>query len=243
MHEGSALGRDLGAPRCEVWQARPSSRFADALTAAERARHDRLRRDADRDRFATGRALARNALAAELGLDPDAVRLRAQCPTCGGPHGKPSLPGAPADLDFSIAHAGDRVLVAVARGAPVGIDVEQVGETGDLAAEQAGVLTRAERDVLGATPADLRAAAFFAYWTRKEAVLKALGTGLLTPMAELQVSAPQQAPRVEAWPGATDGHAWMQDIDAGPGYAAAVALLTERTVLLSSHPAPPSSLR
>ena len=243
MHDGSALGQEPGAPRCEVWQARPSSRFADALSATERARHDRLRRDADRDRFATGRALARHALAAELGLDPEAVELHARCPTCGGPHGKPTLPEAPADLDFSIAHAGDRVVVAVARGAAVGIDVEQVAETGDLASERAGVLTRAERDVLDATRADLRAAAFFAYWTRKEAVLKALGTGLLTPMAELQVSAPRQAPRVEAWPGAADGHAWMADIDAGHGYAGAVALLTERPVLLRSHAAAPPSLR
>ena len=243
MHDRAALGRAPGATRCEVWQARPSSGFADALCAVERARHDRLRRAADRDRFATGRALARHALAAELGLAPDAVRLRARCPTCGGPHGKPSLPGAPAGLDFSIAHAGDRVVVAVARGAAVGVDVEQVAEAGDLAGGRAGVLTRAERDALGAMRADLRAAGFFAYWTRKEAVLKALGTGLLTPMAELRVSAPWQPARVEAWPGAAERDAWLEDIDAGPGYAAAVALLTEGPVSLTSHPEPPPSLR
>ena len=147
-------------PRCVVWR---SSLPADAHAAAvlldedDRARCATYARSADRARFVGGRVLARRAVAAELGCDPREVRLDARCAVCGGAHGRPRVLG-PGEglLDLSIAHASERVLVAVARGCAVGVDVERIGPFEDLATAGAGVLAAAERAVLVALPARAR---------------------------------------------------------------------------------------
>lgn len=198
-----------------------------ALTGAELERHDRLARAGDRARFVAGRLLCRQALAVELGLAVADVWLQAVCPRCGGAHGKPVLPAAPADLDFSIAHAGEHVVVAVARGAAVGVDVEATVAAASLAACADGALAGVERRALRRLPAAARPHALTVTWARKEALLKALGTGLETPLQALALTAPSAAPAVLAAPPPLAG-AWLRDLDAGAGYAAAVALLAPR---------------
>lgn len=215
-----------------MWWAQPLAGDAaaadDLLDDADRARRRELRRADDRSRFVTGRVLARRALAAELGIEPSAVRLLTRCPACGGPHGKPRLVGPAAGaVRFSIAHAGDDVLVATCRGAAVGVDVEPLGSAGFLASEQAGVLAAAERAVLRALAPERRDGAFMRYWTRKEALLKATGHGLTVAPDTLHVSAPDAPPVVLAWPaGLPAREARLCDLDVGRAARACVAVLT-----------------
>ncbi len=199
----------------------------ELLDEAERTRYDGLRSPHDRARFVTGRVLARRALAAELRTDRAAITLITRCPICGGPHGKPILAGGRTAIDFSISHAGERVIVATSHAGAIGVDVERIGPIGDLATPEAGVLADDERSVLRALPAARREAAFMRYWTRKEAVLKATGDGLLTPMAALRVTAPGAEPAVAGWPaGQPAREVRMLDLDAGRGYRACLAVLT-----------------
>jgi len=94
-----------------------------------------------------------------------------------GEHGKPFAP-ALGDLEFNLSHAGTDVLLAFARGQSLGVDLERVDRrlaTGPLArrffaADEAAALAR--------VPAHLQQMSFMELWTRKEAVLKALGQGL-----------------------------------------------------------------
>jgi phosphopantetheinyl transferase len=65
-------------------------------------------------------------------------------------------------LDLSIAHAGERVVVAVARGTGVGVDVEPIGPFEDLTGAAAGVLAPAERAGLAALPVSARPPCSFA---------------------------------------------------------------------------------
>jgi len=219
-------------PRCVVWR---SSLPADAHAAAvlldedDRARCATYARSADRARFVGGRVLARRAVAAELGCDPREVRLDARCAVCGGAHGRPRVLG-PGEglLDLSIAHASERVLVAVARGCAVGVDVERIGPFEDLATAGAGVLAAAERAVLVALPARARGAAFFGYWTRKEALLKATGQGLAIEPATVHVTPPGDPAALLAGPRPlVPERVHLRDLDAGAGYAACLALLCD----------------
>ncbi len=93
------------------------------LDDRERDRYDRFIRAEDKARFVTGRFLARTVLADLEGLAPESIRFTTDCPHCGGTHGKPRLPGS--DLDFSLSHSGDRVVLVLAEGAEVGVDVER----------------------------------------------------------------------------------------------------------------------
>ncbi|MEU0061586.1 4'-phosphopantetheinyl transferase superfamily protein [Streptomyces sp. NPDC006334] len=192
------------------WASLRDARAAAPLTAlldpVEHARHEAIARADDRGRFLLGCALSRIALGELLGVSPAEVPLRRVCPRCGGPHGKPRLAvphGSPfADVDFSVTHSGDVVGVAVARGANVGLDVEESGSGAALDVDTVApvALTDAEIAALNAHPPAERASAFLRMWTRKEAVLKALGVGLTVPLRRLEVSVPPLPPKVMSWP-------------------------------------------
>jgi 4'-phosphopantetheinyl transferase len=215
--------------------ADPDASVLDLLDAAERGRLERLRRPADRARFATGRRLARTALGGLLGVAPEDV------PLAVGPAGRPQLGiagrgGAPASgsrepaggLDVSIAHAGAHVLVAVADGGRrVGVDVEggpgaPLPDVGLLGV----VCTAAERAGLHALEPAARQDAFLALWTRKEAVLKADGRGLLADPAGLELAL-DDPPRVLTAPAGVPGpdRLTLLDLDAARGYRAALAVI------------------
>lgn len=108
-------------------------------------------------------------LAAYLGVDPTAVTIRRS------PAGRPELRGSPHRV--SLSHGGDVALVGVAHGRDVGVDVEPYRPGIESWSLVRHALTRAEQARLSAEPSR-RARDFLAIWTKKEAVLKALGVGL-----------------------------------------------------------------
>jgi hypothetical protein len=107
--------------------------------------------------------------------------------------------------------------VACSLHAPVGIDVERPGDAPDAAL--LGQVLHATEQAL----APLGAAGFSALWARKEAVLKALGTGLALPPHRVACGGRcADWRRIDSpWGGA----AWLRSIDAPGGLAAAVASL------------------
>lgn len=217
----------------DVWWARrqdAADRFLALLDETERRRWTAYRRDADRERFLVGCVLAKAVLAGYAGLRPADVRFDRTCGQCGGPHGKPAFAGY--GLGHSVAHSGDLVAVAVA-GYPVGVDVEQVdgrphplGGDGDPEALGRLVLSGAEQAALATVPSSGRARAFLVAWTRKEAVTKATGDGLRAVFSEVVVAADAGPPRLVAWPYPRDpGEVTLLDLEAAPGYVAALAVL------------------
>lgn len=86
-------------------------------------------------------------------------------------HRRPFIKGTP---DFNITHSGNIVACAVAEKGLVGIDIEksQLLPVDDFRQQFSGE----EWQHICQDPAP--PAAFYRYWTRKEAVLKAAGTGL-----------------------------------------------------------------
>jgi 4'-phosphopantetheinyl transferase len=215
-----------------VWWARrqdAAPRLASLLDDAERQRWAAYRRDADRERFLVGCALAKTAVAACTGQRPARVSFDRVCGQCGKPHGKPAVRGGGPEL--SVSHSGDLVAVALAT-APVGVDVEQLDGRarelgdGDPAALARMVLAEEERAALAAVEPEGRARAFLVAWTRKEAVTKARGDGLRVPFGEVVVAADLAAPRVTAWPYPQDPRSVsLFDLDPGPGYVAALAVI------------------
>jgi 4'-phosphopantetheinyl transferase len=217
----------------EVWWARrqdAAERYLALLDGTERRRWTAYRRDADRERFLVGCVLAKAALAGYAGLRPADVRFDRTCSQCGEPHGKPAFAGY--GLGHSVAHSGDLVAVAVA-GYQVGVDVEQLdgrphplGGDGDPEALGRLVLSGAEQAALAAIPSSGRARAFLVAWTRKEAVTKATGDGLRAAFGEVVVAADAGPPRLVSWPYPRDpGEVTLLDLDAAPGYVAALAVL------------------
>jgi len=211
---------------CDVWWAAPVAP-ADApglvalLDGHERARLGRFRRDVDAARYLAAHALTRVVLGVRLGRPPASLVFDRTC-RCGEPHGKPVLAGGPG---FSFTHAGAVVGVAVLDGGPVGLDVEPVRALPDLEGMAAHVGAPAEP------------AAFFRAWTRKEALLKATGEGLASPMAAIVLD----EGGLVAWSGdgAPDGPVWLRDLVAPDGSPAAVAGLGAVAPPVAEHDAHP----
>jgi 4'-phosphopantetheinyl transferase len=110
-------------------------------------------------------------LACALGVDAGDVALR------HSPQGRPLAGGAAEGVCVSLSHTHGALAVAFCRVASVGVDVEAIRSfpVVDLAARW---LDPGEREWLAGVPADDRSSAFLWLWTQKEAVGKALGTGL-----------------------------------------------------------------
>ncbi|WP_327737855.1 4'-phosphopantetheinyl transferase superfamily protein [Streptomyces nojiriensis] len=203
------------------------------MSAEERARYEQFAEPADRARFATARALVRTAMGRATGVAPDLVRFDRRCRYCGGPHGKPRVPGAA--VKFSLSHSGGRVVLALAEHAEPGVDVERISprRIGQLAPR---VLSAPElRDLEAVPPAD-RPAAYHVYWTRKEAVLKAVGRGLSSPLRGITVSGPDRPAELTRWEADfVPPDIAMSDLRPGPGYAAALAVETPGLIDLAER--------
>jgi 4'-phosphopantetheinyl transferase len=78
---------------------------------------------------------------------------------------KPSLDGS--SLQFNVSHGGAVGIVALARDAELGVDVEAIDTTINLAGLPELVLTRRERAVFETLPADRRHRFFFEHWVCK----------------------------------------------------------------------------
>ncbi|MET9599088.1 4'-phosphopantetheinyl transferase superfamily protein [Streptomyces sp. NPDC006459] len=204
-----------------VWAASVAENAAAAtarrgeLDRSETRRAGLFRRFADVDRFLVAHVCLRDVLGTVLGTPPGRLVIdREPCAACGGPHGRPYLPGRP--VHFSLAHAGDLVLVAVAP-VPVGVDVEDLPSDALVHETMAG-LHEDERDELLALPRPARPTAFARCWTRKEAVLKSTGQGLAHG-ARLPYAG------TAAEPARTAEHQ-VYDLPVPPGRVAALALWT-----------------
>ncbi|WP_328998137.1 4'-phosphopantetheinyl transferase superfamily protein [Kribbella sp. NBC_00709] len=172
----AGAGSGAGTP-VEVWWARigqARAEFAADLDAVEQARFAAYVRDEDKDRFLLGVTLTRRVLGRRLSLPAAKVSLDRTCEECGKPHGKVRVA---AGVELSVTHSGD--LVGVAFGdRPLGLDVEKVDPQLDVDAVARIALSAEEVQELQRYGGIAKARAFTAYWTRKEAVVKATGAGL-----------------------------------------------------------------
>ncbi len=169
----------LSAPGIELWlvdlQAPAREREAPApgdwLDEAERSRAARFHFERDAHRYRASHTALRHLLAQRTGVAPAALRFAT------GRHDKPQLdlPGAPA---FNMSHSGRWALIGIGGQAPIGVDIEAPREMDDLMALAERNFTASECRELRAVPEAGRLRAFLRCWTRKEACLKAVGSGL-----------------------------------------------------------------
>lgn len=186
----------------------------------------RFKRLTTRHQHIIGRAMARCLLCADSG-QPQDIRFTA------GEFGKPQVSSpAHADRPFNIAHTDGLVLCGIANHAVdlVGVDVESTQRrTSSELAER--YFSRPEVAFLRRQPATEQQAMFLRIWTLKEAFIKAIGTGLHTPLADFAFhNIDQDEPEIEFLrPELDDGRRWKFVCHAPrEGYIAATAVATSR---------------
>lgn len=151
-----------------------------SLDGEERAHAARLRFDRDRRRFVAGRDGVRRILSRYVKALPDNLKIAAE------EGGRPFLKGG--DINFNFSRSETWGLLAVSDASVLGVDMEAVRKSDDLADTARQFFTTAEQDSLNTLSGAAWVAGFFNCWTRKEAVVKARGTGLTAPLDAFDVT-------------------------------------------------------
>jgi len=144
-------------------------------------RAGRLKRPQDRERSLQAHCAIRRILALQLGRDPRHLEFDTTA------FGKPFLTRPAQDLQFNLSHSGRHGLIAVAKDRSVGVDIEVRRPISDLLGIALQIATPREAKLLKQLPTGQVHSIFFELWTRKEAVLKALGRGFSINPRELEV--------------------------------------------------------
>ena len=217
-----------GAGEIHVWRAsleQPAGHMAELrefLTPDENERAGRYIWDEAKRHFTAGRGILRALLGRYLAQHPLRVGIEYN------EYGRPRLAGGSDRglLFFNLSHSGGMALYAFARGNPVGVDIERIREL-DILGIAKRFFAPAEYANLVSLPESGRNEAFFRCWTRKEAFVKAEGTGLRLDLSRVEVTlGPGAPPRIlRVGSSIEDGAEWtLRDLDAGQGFAAAMAV-------------------
>jgi 4'-phosphopantetheinyl transferase len=162
----------------EVESAAPLDDYRLLLTDEERAKEARFYFARDRRRYLVTRALIRTVLSGYSGVEPRAWRFATN--DYGRPH--VASPEGLGTLSFNLAHTAGLIACACAGSGAVGVDTEHIQrDTAPLDIADR-YFSAAEVSELQASPPEQRAERFFHYWTLKESYIKAIGTGLSTPL-------------------------------------------------------------
>lgn len=202
----------LGKDEVHVWRASLKLTAPELNGLQELLSDDEIKRagnyhfQKDRDNFIASRGVLRVILAKYLQRAPEKLYF------CYGSHGKPMLAEQTGEktISFNVAHSNGLALYAVASQMEVGIDLEYIrsDQTAEVIAKQ--FFSQKEIVALNALTGEARQKAFYTFWTRREACLKARGVGLAFNLRKADVQ--------------NDDNLSVSNLDVESDYAAALAL-------------------
>lgn len=218
------------ATEVEIWwvpldRARKEHlRLEAVLSVEERARADRFRTEELRNRYCVAHGALRHLLARKLNRSPADLSFER------GSAGKPLISSrqSSAPPHFNLSHSEDMALIAISADRPVGIDIERYRKGIDVKMLAKQYFAPGEARQILSLPDAEQVQAFLVWWTRKEAYLKATGSGLSTPLDSFEISAlPDAAPRLLSAAGDSQAANRWRFVDLGDEtYAAALAVET-----------------
>jgi 4'-phosphopantetheinyl transferase len=222
MHSYQPRGNHI-----QVWvldasqQTGLSQSLLEQLSPEEQSRAQRFRNALHGAQWAFFHTCLRQILGACTGHPPAELQFNA------GEHRKPLLKEVDPRVHFNLSHSGDLALLAVTGCAPIGVDLEQQRDLHDMDALVQRFFSPTEQTAYGQHPASERSDCFYRIWTRKEAVIKANGSGLSAPLSAFDVPASPLAeweqPTVR--PPLPDATLYpLIQVEPAPGYMGALAL-------------------
>lgn len=158
---------DLDAPSSEPGDPHQTALLSDA----EKAKANRFHFPHDARRYRASHTALRRLLAQATGESAQGLTF------VEGLFGKPRLPGQ-GSPHFNMSHSAGWALIGLCTDAPIGVDIEVPRDMGELESLARRNFSPAEFEAMQEVAPALRLQAFLRCWTRKEACLKALGSGL-----------------------------------------------------------------
>jgi 4'-phosphopantetheinyl transferase len=179
------------------------------LSPAELAKAERFQKKEKRNLFITSHAALHWLLAKANNQAVDQIIFQYL------PDQKPAVLFRPGGPEFSLSHSNQLSLIALARHNPLGVDLEAIVPQPQYEQIAARFFTLMEQAWLAELPLAERLAGFYRCWTRKEALLKASGTGLSIPPETVETLPGMHSP----WQ--------VVSFEPAPGFSGALALERE----------------
>jgi 4'-phosphopantetheinyl transferase len=154
------------------------SAMSKYISDSDKSRADKFHFDDDRDTWLLCHTLLRIVIAEKLNIDPANLLI------IKDKNNKPLIKGDP--LFFSISHTRDAFCFVISDRFRVGIDLEKVNRNIDFESIAETFFSRDEREFIMGSSTGSRER-FFLLWTRKEALLKAIGTGIIPNLQGIEV--------------------------------------------------------
>jgi len=148
------------------------------LSEDELYRAERFAFEKDRNRFITAHGSLRNILSMYLHIHPSEIQFRKN------KNNKPEILLSLCSLKFNISHSENKILLAVSDN-EIGADIEMIKDSFEFNPLSKTYFSEKEqKEISVSTDQKLT---FYKFWTRKEAVLKAAGTGITDNLREIEV--------------------------------------------------------
>ena len=153
--------------------------FNNWISEGEKIRAEKFFSEIERETYITCHGFLRLILGGRLHLDPSKVSYARSA------YNKPGLPGDP--VFFNISHTKKAFAIGISENCPVGLDIEDMHRRVDITSISRTYFSRMESDYTMKPGTDQKER-FFLVWTRKEALLKAMGTGIVDDLNKIEVS-------------------------------------------------------
>ena len=176
-----------------------ASRFDELsllISPEERLRAGKMIVGDTRDIFIMSHAVLRICLSRYLEIDPLEIDFSIT------KNSKPFLNNLP--LHFNISHTSGAFVIAVSPRTYVGVDIEQVRHMNEFHSVARSFFSKREQDFIFSKEEEVDER-FLLLWTRKESLLKALGTGMIDRLDLVEVSGGENIIDRDIFSDLTDG--------------------------------------
>lgn len=211
------------------WSDQDLAWMQKQLGRVESTRMSKLSSASAIQRFTICRSVMRGILSHYLQCDAGALTLA---------YNRYGKPGLSADilrqhpLYFNLSHSGNFALFALTKDAEVGVDIEYDGKSRDVLRLAQRFFHPQEYRALQQLVPEQRQLAFIRAWTRKEALAKAVGSGIQFAFNRFEVSIDSDARILSLDPSSYNGNAKLLSLPLEPPYSGCLAVLTQQSEAL-----------
>jgi 4'-phosphopantetheinyl transferase len=221
----------LGKNDLAIWHGKVSAEDAyyqaywRVLDADEQAHAGKLNNPLLHKRYVEIHGRLRILLAEILKQPPEQIRIKK------AEHGKPYLADYP-ELAFNLSHTADRVMIAVARRCQLGVDIEICKPRHNLSGLVEKCFAEEEAAYWEQLSELQKTQAFYRFWTRKEAFVKATGRGIVLGLNRCVINPENPAAFLRVPESCGQAAAWhILDVDLGGEVCSAVVADTPFSVI------------
>lgn len=155
--------------------------YFELLSTDEKQKASRFKFEKDKHCYIITRGILRTLLGRYLNMAPDTITFKYTS------FGKPDLDFENV-LKFNVSHSGTMAAFAFFQNQEIGVDIEKVRDDFDLLELAQNFFSKTEITALEKQAQKEVPRAFYRCWTRKEAFIKAEGSGLSFPLDQFAVT-------------------------------------------------------